>query len=357
MTEPRKCAVILLQLGGPDSLDAVEPFLFNLFSDPDIIDFPGAFLARKVLARFIARKRAPYVAERYKLIGGKSPIIDLTFAQALALEKLLNPEIPLKVFVAMRYWNPLTREVVNQLAGNSYSRAVLLPLYPHYSKATTLSSIKEWRRNASALGGLESSTICCYYNHPLYIEALVANINAAYAKFTHCEPKDIQLVFSAHGVPLDLIRKGDPYQLQIEETVRHVMEKGKWASPHRLCYQSKVGPAAWLKPSLPETIEDLARNGRRNLLVIPIAFVTDHIETLHEINIEAREEAGRLGIHRFEMMPALNTNPLFIECLADLVRHAISGESLHLSSCRDLHRSHPDRFAPHLCPYWNSSRP
>jgi len=356
MKDFQKTAVILFQLGGPDSPAAVRPFLYNLFCDPDIINFPGAFLARKALARFIANRRAPHVAERYNLIGGRSPIIDLTLAQAAALESRLNPAIPSKVFVAMRYWHPFTEEVVERISGNSYSRAILLPLYPQFSKATTLSSLNEWHRKTSSRQRLQSTFICCFYNHPLYIKAIVENINSVYAKFASHHPEEIDLVFSAHGVPVGLIREGDPYQLQIEETVRLVMEEGKWKSPHYLCYQSKVGPARWLKPSLPETIEELARSGRRHLLVIPIAFVTDHIETLHEINIEAREEARKLGIVQFEMMPALNNNPLFIECLADLVRRSVSNELLHLPSCRNLSDQKPHRPAPRLCPYCDTDR-
>jgi len=356
MKDFQKTAVILFQLGGPDSPDAVYPFLYNLFCDPDIINFPGAFLARKALARFIAGRRAPHVAERYNLIGGRSPIIDLTFAQAAALESRLNPATPSSVFVAMRYWHPFTEEVVKRISGSSFSRIILLPLYPQFSKATTLSSLNEWRRRTSSRQELQSTSICCFYNHPLYIKAIVENINSVYSKFVSCRPEDVDLVFSAHGVPVGLVREGDPYQLQIEETVRLVVEEGKWRSPHHLCYQSKVGPARWLRPSLPETIEALAHSGRKRLLVIPIAFVTDHIETLHEIDIEAREDALKLGILQFEMMPALNSSPLFIECLADLVRRSVSHEPLHLPSCRNLHISTSGRPIPLLCPYWNSDR-
>jgi ferrochelatase len=162
-------------------------------------------------------------------------------------------------------------------------------------------------------------TIEFYHHHPLYIQAIVERVNEAYKKFTHLHPTDVDLVFSAHGVPVSVIKSGDPYQQQIEETVKLVVETGKWESPHTLCYQSKVGPAEWLKPSLHNTIVELATKGRKHLLIIPIAFVTEHIETLHEINIETREEAEHFGIEQFEMMPALNDHPKFIQCLADLV--------------------------------------
>ena len=317
----QRIAVVLFQLGGPDSLEAVEPFLYNLFSDPDIINFPGAFLARKPLAKFISSKRSKKVAEHYKEIGGKSPILELTTAQAVALEKQLNKKINARVYIAMRYWHPLTQEIVETLKKEKFNRLILLPLYPQYSKATTASSLNEWNKQIQKLNynTVPSEAICCYHNHALYIDAIVDNINVTLKKFSAVDPEAIDLVFSAHGVPVSLISAGDPYQQHIEETVRLVVEKGKWNSPHLLCYQSKVGPAEWLKPSLHQTLRDLAVKRRQHLLIIPVAFVTEHIETLHEINIEAREEARHLGIMQFEMMPALNDHPKFIECLTDLV--------------------------------------
>lgn len=358
MNADRNIAVVLFQLGGPDSLEAVEPFLYNLFCDPDIINFPGAFLARKALARFISKRRSLKVVDHYKEIGGKSPIVDLTNAQASALEQKLNTMVKAKVFVAMRYWHPLTQEVIAELKKKQYSNIALLPLYPQFSKATTISSMKEWNRQCKInnfVGTLESS-ICCYYNHPLYIDAIVENINRIYQKFSHLNPHDVDLVFSAHGIPVSLINEGDPYQLHIQETVRLVVEKGRWQSPHRLCFQSKVGPAEWLKPSLNTTIHELAANGRKHLLVIPIAFVTEHIETLHEINIETRAEADQLGIKQFEMMPALNTHSKFIECLADIVMKKVNNTSIDLGSCRQAITLYDQKKPTILCPFWNSSR-
>jgi ferrochelatase len=322
-------AVVVFQLGGPDSLDAVEPFLYNLFRDPDIINFPGAFLARRPLAKYISTRRAKKVAEHYREIGGKSPIVDLTNDQARALELRLNESlghsvgqhVRAEVFVAMRYWHPLTEEAIAKLQRGKYKKIICLPLYPQYSKATTVSSVKEWNRQCAILkfNTIPTETICCYHNHPLYIKAIVDNINTTYSKFSSLHPDSVDLIFSAHGIPLSLVKEGDPYKGQIEETVRLVVEKGGWKSPHRLCYQSKVGPAEWLKPSLHTAMRELAAAGRKHFLVIPVAFVTEHIETLHEINIEAREEARQLGVERFEMMPALNDSPTFIECLKDLV--------------------------------------
>ena len=352
MTSPQKNAVVLFQLGGPDSLDAVEPFLYNLFSDPDIIDFPGAFVARRPLAKFIASRRSRKVAEQYRDIGGRSPIGELTSAQAQALQAELNKHLDAKVFVAMRYWHPFTSEAVESLKKDGFSRIILLPLYPQFSRATTISSFREWSRQCKIRKFNHPSVeqICCYHNHPLYIESIADNINAVYRKFSRPDPSDIYLVFSAHGVPASLIAGGDPYQLQIETTVSLVVEKGGWKSPHVLCFQSKVGPGEWLKPSLRTTMRELASKGAKHLLVIPIAFVTEHIETLHEINIEAREEARHLGIEQFEMMPALNNHPKFISCLSDLVLKKTAGQMIDLPGCRDLTKT--GRPLPVLCPHW-----
>ena len=314
-------AVVLFQLGGPDSLEAVEPFLYNLFCDPDIIDFPGAFLARKTLAKFISSRRSKRVIENYRLIGGKSPIGDLTNRQAHSLQIELNKQINTKVFIAMRYWHPLIEEVVQDIRSEQFEQIILLPLFPHYSKATTGSSLNEWKRQCKTqkLDSPSTKTINAYYDHPLYIEAIVRNIRIALAKFSHLTSDQIDLIFSAHGTPINLVNAGDPYSDHIKETMRLVMKNGGWESPHVLCYQSKVGPVQWLKPSLSETINALAANGRKHFLIIPISFVTDHIETLHEINIEVRKEAVQLGIEQFEIMPALNDSPKFIQCLKDLV--------------------------------------
>jgi len=212
----KKIAVVLFQLGGPDSLESVEPFLYNLFCDPDIIDFPGAFLARKFLARKISHKRAPIAAQHYKEIGGKSPILELTNEQAQALQTELDKHIQAKVFVAMRYWHPFTEEVIAEMKKEKFDKIILLPLYPHYSKTTTGSSINEWNRQCKRIGYTEipTYTVTQHYDHPLYIEAIVDNINSVIAKISN--PKPQILVFSAHGVPVSVIKSGDPYQKHIE---------------------------------------------------------------------------------------------------------------------------------------------
>ncbi len=319
MAGPKNIGVILFQLGGPDTQEAVEPFLYNLFCDPDIINFPGAFLARKALARLISTTRSRTVRQHYAEIGGGSPIRRLTERQARALQSALLPHIAARTMVAMRYWHPNTEEAIAALQAGPYDELVLLPLYPQYSLATTGSSLKEWNRLYTPK--VPVHCIEHFYDHPDYIAAIVERINSVLSGLS--EPDDVHLVFSAHGLPLSLVKKGDPYPQHIEATVRLVRELGAWPNSHVLCFQSKVGPLKWLEPSLTGTIEGLARQGIRRMLIIPIAFLTDHIETLHEINIEARHQAESLGVSEFHLMPALNDSPLLIRALADLVLRAV----------------------------------
>jgi ferrochelatase len=318
--------VVLLQLGGPDSLEHVEPFLYNLFNDPDIIDLPLAFLFRRSLARLISRRRAPKVQEYYRRIGGKSPILKLTRRQARALERELDDSLNARVYVAMRYWHPMTDEVVHQLHRDGIRRILLLPLYPHFSRTTTGSSINEWNRVVAQPGmnGFQVNVVKDYCEHPLYIRSLVRNITIALRRVPQQDRHKVHLVFSAHGTPVKLVQSGDPYQQQIIRTYEAVMAEGKFGLEHHLCYQSKVGPERWLEPSLETTIRDLAARGVSHVLVIPIAFVSDHSETLWEINIQIKEEAKKLGIRYYDMSPALNTNPFFIQALADLVRRKVT---------------------------------
>ncbi|MGB2958164.1 MAG: ferrochelatase [Bacteroidota bacterium] len=326
MTSQKPVAVILLQLGGPDSLESVEPFLYNLFCDPDIIDLPLAFLFRKPLARFVASRRSPRVREYYKEIGGRSPILKLTRRQAVALEDRLRGTIDARVFVAMRYWHPLTEEAVDQIERGDFRRLVLLPLYPHYSKTTTGSSINEWNRvvRGRLPEDLEVDVVLDYSDHPEYIRSLVRNISIALNRVPREERGRVVLVFSAHGTPVKLVHAGDPYQESILRTYRAVLAAGDFNLPHRLCYQSKVGPERWLEPSLDGTIRELAAEGVSHVITVPIAFVSDHSETLWEINIETKRMARELGITHFDMSPALNTNASFVEALADLVLERVA---------------------------------
>jgi ferrochelatase len=321
MSPNKKLAVVLFQLGGPDSLDAVEPFLYNLFCDPDIIPIPLGALLRKPLARYISRKRSKIVSEHYAAIGGRSPLGLLTERQARALEAALRPEFDAVVTVAMRYWHPLTAEAIVRVDAAAPAELVLLPLYPHYSFATTRSSLKEWQRLYRP-PRLPARLIDNFCDHPLYISALVERIQATFEQFD--DPARVHLLFSAHGLPMSLVEKGDPYPKQIERTVQEVLRVGGWTNPHSLCFQSRVGPQKWLEPSLHATIEKLGREKASDLLVVPVSFVTEHIETLYEINIETREEAAHAGIRNFRMMPAVGDSPTFIACLADLVRRSLA---------------------------------
>lgn len=330
MAARKKVGVVLFQLGGPDSLEAVEPFLYNLFCDPDIIPL-GALgvVLRRPLAWWISTRRSKFVAEHYAEIGGRSPIRLLTERQRDGLAEALQPHVDPVVVIAMRYWHPLSTEAASKLRERGpLDELVLLPLYPHYSFATTLSSLKEWRRVYSARNRSPRERIVeHFFSHPLYIEALVDRIRTTLRQFA--DPAGVHLVFSAHGLPMSLVEKGDPYPRQVEETVRLVCQRGAasdWPPEHTLCYQSRVGRQKWLEPSLTASIEKLARGGVREMLVVPISFVTEHIETLHEINIESRAEAEKLGVKTFRMMPAVGDSPLFISALADLVFKAIGME-------------------------------
>jgi len=315
----KRIGVVLFQLGGPDSLGAVEPFLYNLFCDPDIIEFPSR-IGRRPLARLIARARAKSVWHHYQTIGGGSPIRRLTEEQAAALQTRLTEEgVDARCVVAMRYWHPLTGEAVAQLERADIDQLVLLPMYPQFSRTTTGSSLNEWNR----LWRRSIPTFCIggLYRNPLYLAALVEKIDQTLARFS--DPATAHLVFSAHGLPISVIEKGDPYQREIEETVALVLRRGAWVNPYRLCYQSKVGAGRWLQPSLRATLRQLAAEKARDVCVIPISFVSDHVETLGEIDHEAREEARSLGIRQFEMTPGLNDSPKFIQALAASVIEAL----------------------------------
>lgn len=316
-----KIGVVLLNLGGPDSLDAVEPFLYNLFVDPDIINFPGSFLFRKGLAKLISSKRHPKIQEQYKQIGGKSPLKDYTLGQAKLLEAKLNAKFPVKVYAAMRYWHPFTEEVLDELKRENITKVILLPLYPQYSMATTESSVKEWKKQLALRGNenIEWTLVDHYYDFPPYIDACVERVNQGLEKFPAENREKVDILFSAHGTPMKLVRQGDPYSGHICETVTAVMQRGGWKNPHHLCFQSKVGPQKWLTPSTPDTIEDLAKKGVKNMLAVPIAFASDHLETLFEVGIEFRHMAKEAGVEQFEVTEGLNYSEKFIDALAQLV--------------------------------------
>lgn len=316
---PEKTAVLLLQMGGPDSIPAVEPFLLNLFNDRDIIKIGPSFL-QPFIARRIVKKRAPKVEEYYQQIGGKSPIRELTDAQGKGLEQLLGPGF--RSFVAMRYSRPSTVDALAAIKREGIKRVLVLSLYPHYSKATTGSSINELQRVLKeSPQQFELSSIDRFYDHPLYITALAEKVTEGLASFP--DPGEVEIVFSAHSLPQSFIEEGDPYLAHIQETVRLVMERIGERS-HRLCFQSKASKVKWLEPSTEETIQRMGREGMKNVLMVPLSFVSDHIETLYEIDIQYAEEAKAAGIERFVRSESLNSSPLFLECLADLVRKAVN---------------------------------
>ena len=319
-----RVGVVLFQLGGPESLEAIEPFLYNLFCDPDIIDFPFAKLGRKPLAKLISVARAKKVHHHYQVIGGGSPIRKFTEQQASALEKRLQSQgFDARCFVAMRYWHPFTEEAIAALDQANCESVVLLPLYPQYSGTTTGSSLNEWRRRFSA-AGRRVHCIEDFYRNDIYLDAVIERVNQALDRFA--DQDSVELVFSAHSVPVAVVEKGDPYQRQIEETVALLMERAGYRNRHRLCYQSKVGASKWLQPSLRSTIRTLGAEKVSGVCVVPISFVSDHVETLGEIDHEARELAAQAGIRRFEMAAGLNDSPTFIQALSDLVTTALAQE-------------------------------
>lgn len=314
-------AVLLINLGGPDSLNAVEPFLYNLFSDPDIMGYNRFIL--KPLARFISKKRSPQVREYYKLIGGRSPILDLTNQQADALKIGLSKTGRYEVFVAMRYWRPMIEDVVKEMLTLPLKKIIVLPLYPHYSVTTTGSSLNEfnriWRRFGTT--AIEVSVVKEWYKNLHYIDAMGEMIKEA-MKSNGLDFKNCHIVFSAHGLPVKFIEKGDPYAKQIEETVTLISDRLSREGNYHLCYQSRVGPLKWLGPYTEEMLKELGEAGAENVLLVPISFVSDHLETLYEMDILYKEAALRHGIKHYYRAPALNNSPLLIEALKDIVVQA-----------------------------------
>lgn len=323
--------VLLLNLGGPDSLSAVKPFLLNLFSDREIIRLGPTFL-QKPLAYLISSLRAKKTEDAYRSIGGKSPIYEITQAQAEALEESLNtpPNVqdraPLyKVYVAMRYWHPLIETVIHKIINAGIQKLFLLSLYPQYSVTTTGSSLNKVEEVASAYP-LEMAKADSWFDHPRYIKALIETIRKGIDSFgdKHREQRGqagtVHVLFSAHSLPVKFIEEGDPYAQQIKMTVSEITKEID--IPWSLSYQSKSGPVKWLEPSTEKKIEELAEQGVKNLLVVPVSFVSDHIETLYEIDILYKNMAESLDM-RLERTESLNTSPLFIEALRDIVLKGI----------------------------------
>ena len=311
--DQRHIGVVLLNLGGPERLEDVEPFLFNLFSDRMIIRLGPAFM-QKIIARFIARRRAPKSAQAYAKIGGGSPLGRITGEQAQALAQGLSALGRFKVSVAMRYWHPRAIEALTVLHNEGVRQIIALPLYPHYSIATTGSSVDDLVKAGKSFSpAFEIASVDSWPVQPRYIRALAATINKG-AEFFGSE--NVQVVYSAHSLPVKFIQEGDPYVEHLKQTIKAV--EAITGKEGKLCYQSRSGPVEWLSPSPPETLEQLAGEGCKNVLMVPISFVSDHVETLYEIDLLYRGMAEDLGM-RLERSPSLNLEPEFISALKELV--------------------------------------
>lgn len=338
----RRIAIVLFNLGGPDDQATVKPFLFNLFNDPAIIGLPG--IVRTPLARLISSRREKAAQANYALMGGGSPLLPETRRQAEALEAALAARLPddeVRAFIAMRYWNPLTEETAAEVAAFGPDEIVLLPLYPQYSTTTSASSLKLW--NAVYAGSGDSRTVCCYPEAYGWIDAQAVAIAA---KLDEAGDRPVRVLFSAHGIPEKLVSgKGDPYQEQIESTVAAVVarlaEAGRTVD-HAICYQSRVGPLKWLGPSTPEALEQATRDGK-GAVIVPIAFVSEHVETLVELDIEYAELAHELGVAPYLRVPTVGTAGPFINALADAAVNALgrTGVAPYGPGCRGDWRACP----------------
>lgn len=319
-----KRAVVLFNLGGPDSPEAVRPFLFNLFNDGAIIGVPQPL--RWLLAKLISGRRAPVAREIYANLGGKSPLLDLTRAQADALEAALAEAMPgdeVKVAIAMRYWHPFADETAREVAAFRPDEVVLLPLYPQFSTTTTGSSVADWHRAAARAGlAVPHRTVCCYPVSDPFIGAHAASLRP----FLEGEARaGKRVLFSAHGLPKRVVERGDPYQWQVERTVDAIVEAlGMPGLDYVTCYQSRVGPLEWIGPSTEDEIARAGADGKA-LVVVPVAFVSEHSETLVELDIEYAELAQEAGVPSYERVPALGTALGYVAALADAVMKARPG--------------------------------
>ncbi|MBL6851997.1 MAG: ferrochelatase [Alphaproteobacteria bacterium] len=315
-----KIAVVLFNLGGPDSLRAVEPFLLNLFSDPAILPVPR--LVRGTLGRVIAGRRAPVARKIYAKMGGRSPIVEETRAQGDALDKVLAQRgVRSKSFIAMRYWHPFSNETVDAVKAWEPDRVVMLPLYPQFSMTTTASSFDDWHRAACEADlDVPTARVCCYPDAGGFVDATAALIKHTLA--SRRPDMDYRLLLSAHGLPKRIVARGDPYQWQVERSARAIVDAlGINDLDWQVCYQSRVGPLEWIGPATDAEIERAGREGK-GVVIAPIAFVSEHSETLVELDIEYAELAKRVGTLHYLRVPTVSAHPLFIDALADLVVRA-----------------------------------
>jgi ferrochelatase len=311
--------VLLINLGGPETLGDVRPFLYNLFSDPEVLRMPG--IVRKPLAAFIAFTRAPKSRGLYAQIGGGSPLLRETEAQAKALRgRLAERGVESKTYVAMRCWRPFIEETIDRIVADGVTELVVLPLFPHFSVSTTGTSTKEVARVFADRGGVRSLQrhyVTRWYDNPKYVDAVARRIAEGLDGFP--DPGSVHVLFTAHSIPVSYVEAGDPYQRHTEECVRLTLERLGRPNAHTLAYQSKVGPVKWLEPSTDSAIRDLATRGVRQVLAVPISFVSDHIETLYEIDILYKGLADDVGIEHFRGTKALGCDPGFVDAMADLV--------------------------------------
>lgn len=315
----RKVAVVLFNLGGPDGPEDVKPFLRNLFRDPAIISAPG--LIREFLAWLISTTRTPEATENYAKMGGGSPLRPETEKQATALLEVLKdrqPDHEFKTFIAMRYWHPFVEEVVKEVEAWAPDEIVLLPLYPQFSTSTTGSSLTGWKK----AGGSAARTICCYPKANGFLKAHAELIRQSWSEMG--SPDNVRVLLSAHGLPERTIERGDPYQWQVEQTCEAVMAHLPEITDWQVCYQSRVGPLKWIGPATEDSIEKAAED-EKDILLTPIAFVSEHIETLVELDEEYAEFAEEKGIKRYVRVPALGLAEAFIESLAELTIDALDG--------------------------------
>jgi protoporphyrin/coproporphyrin ferrochelatase len=320
--------VVLLNLGGPESTADVQPFLYNLFMDPAIIDMPFGGLLRHWLSSYIAKTRSKKVGKDYEVIGGGSPLNHLTREQSKRLAETLDERygkeagVTFRTYMAMRYWHPFSEEAAEQMRRDGVDKVVLLPLYPHYSKTTTGSSLQYWwtLTEAEEIPAWPTTYVYEYAANPKFIRALSERIDEALQRFPKEVRSDVTIVFSAHGTPLkEMKERRDPYCCLIHSTVEQVMRLRGNDRPFHVSFQSKVGPAEWLTPSTLDKLKELGEKGEKAVLLVPVAFVTDHIETAFELDVQVREEAEQHGIKHYEVTSGLNCHPLFIEALCESV--------------------------------------
>ncbi|KAK8953118.1 hypothetical protein KSP40_PGU007806 [Platanthera guangdongensis] len=348
-TSEEKIGVLLLNLGGPETLDDVKPFLFNLFADPDIIRLPRLFcFLQKPLAFLISSFRAPKSKEAYASIGGGSPLRKITDEQADAIKTALEDRgLSANVYVAMRYWHPFTEEAISQIKRDGITKLVILPLYPQFSISTSGSSIRVLQsifREDSYFTRVAISIIESWYQREGYIRSMADLIEKEISKFS--KPEEVMIFFSAHGVPLSYVENsGDPYRDQMEECISLItdeLKSRKIMNNHTLAYQSRVGPVQWLKPYTDEVIVELGQKGVTSLLAVPVSFVSEHIETLEEIDIEYKHLALESGITNWGRVPALGCTTSFISDLADAVVDAIPSASAIPNATNKPDQAHKD---------------